>query len=92
MFRIHHPLFIPICSADDHSGERGLCSEKSPTFGATGRPFYCTLDKEGHTLHQAAVRRNGFGALHIHTQRPLTRDTLILVAEWDDHRETDGLA
>lgn len=95
MFRIHHPLYVPIAPRDNHPAcgrepREALdvgCMSASPHDPHFPQPFYCTR-ADGHDgKHQAAMTPGP----HAHHARPLTIDAVLVIAEWDENRENDGL-
>lgn len=88
MLRVFHPAACPIDAADDHlavaiDDPRG-CPET--TAAVTANPIYCTRAAGHDGAHRAGITADAVGTL-----RPMTPDTLPVVAEWDDNRTTDGL-
>ncbi len=100
MFLVHHPAFLPVTAADNHCTPAGTYGhhEHNETahchslVEAPGVTFACTryADHDGH--HQAALLTLPARMPGVRTMQPVTPDTLVIAAEWDDARGTDGMA
>lgn len=98
MFRIHAQFFLPVAPRDNHPAAfltrdeaTGVaCLDKSPTTDFMPHPFLCTRVPGHANAHQAGVRIGS--AFQGHPARPVTPDAILVIAEWDDGRDTDGFA
>lgn len=96
MFNIFHPGYLPVASRDDHrhahehvGAVESACQRTSPL--PANFPFLCSRVTGHDGPHQAATSLHG-PLVHLRTMRPPASDTIAIAAEWDDNRDTDGVA
>lgn len=96
MLRFHDVRYLPVAPATDHAGhlpfgDPGVCQDRSPAQ-AWIAPFLCsrvTGHDGDHTAH-ARVSPAELKRLGWQPARPATPDVVLVLAEWDNDRATDG--
>jgi len=96
MLRIHHPHYLPVAPRDNHpaagrcDAHPGLCLDQLALSDGWG-PFTCTRGS-GHAGHHVACIDivDLSGHMHVRPAHPVTPDAVAVIAEWDNHRATDG--